>query len=230
MSEPLTVEKFYVPSHVPHFQPTSPLTRGDLPRTGQPCNGQPGTVQPCNDLPRRPGARRPARTAGLAAAVTAAVAAAMLLGACATTSLPASPQYQRSTSATEAEYQSYLIAGQHTLEGQALQRLPDGRRVPVAGRSVTLDPATSTGNDWWRVAGRSYGDRFSQPPSEAFARARRVAITDGEGRFTFRNLPAGSYLVRTDFGGTSPNAPKGLLGRRIAVPTTGPIVLDDLAN
>ncbi len=153
-----------------------------------------------------------------------------LLAACATTSLPPSPQYQRSTVAAEAEYQSYLISGSGTLQGQALQTLADGRRGPVAGRSVTLDPATTIGNDWWRVAGRSWADRLSQPPSEGFAKARRTALTDAEGRFVFRNLPAGSYLLRTDFGGASANAPKGLLGRRITVPTTGPIVLDDLTN
>lgn len=153
-----------------------------------------------------------------------------LLSACATTSLPASPEYRPATAATEAEYRSYLVTGPNSLEGQALQRLPDGRRVPVAGRSVTLDPATSTGNDWWRVAGRSWPDRLSQPPSESFARARRVAITDAEGRFAFRNLPAGSYLVRTDFGGVPATAPKGLLGRRLTIPTTGSIVLDDLTN
>lgn len=153
-----------------------------------------------------------------------------LLAACATTALPPSPQYQRSTVATEAEYQSYLINGSASLQGQALQTLADGRRVPVAGRSVTLDPATTIGNDWWRVAGRSWADRLSQPPSEGFAKARRTALTDAEGRFVFRNLPAGSYLLRTDFGGASANAPKGLLGRRITVPTAGPIVLDDLTN
>ena len=159
-----------------------------------------------------------------------ALLAATLLGACATTSLPPSPQYQSPTAATEAEYRSYLIPGPNTLEGQAIQKLADGRRVPVAGRSVTLDPATSTGSDWWRVAGRSYPDRLSQPPSEAFSKARRLAITDVDGRFTFRNLPAGSYLLRTDFGGIPASAARGLLGRRITVPATGPIVLDDLSN
>ncbi len=159
-----------------------------------------------------------------------AAASSGLLAACATTSLPPSPQYRAATTATEAEYQSYLVAGPHSLEGQALQRLPDGRSVPVAGRSVTLDPATSTGNDWWRVTGRSWADRLSQPPSEAFSRARRVAITDAEGRFSFRNLPTGGYYVRTDFGGVPAQATKGLLGRRIAVPTAGAIVIDDLSN
>ena len=59
---------------------------------------------------------------------------------------------------------------------------------------------------------------------------RRLAITDVDGRFTFRNLPAGSYLLRTDFGGIPASAARGLLGRRITVPATGPIVLDDLSN
>lgn len=163
-------------------------------------------------------------------ALPLALPLALALAACATTSLPPAPQYQRPTTATEAEYQSYLIAGANALEGQALQPTADGRRAPVAGRSVTLDPATTTGNDWWRVAGRSWADRLSQPPSDAFAKARRTALTDAEGRFVFRNLPAGSYLLRADFGGAPANAPKGLLGRRVTVPTTGPIVLDDLAN
>ena len=170
--------------------------------------------------------RRPA--AGLPLALSQALP--VLLAACATTSLPSPPSYQPATAATEAEYQSYLITGPNVLEGQVLQPAADGRRLPVAGRSVTLDPATSTGNDWWRVAGRSWADRLSQPPSEGFAKARRTTLTNADGRFVFRNLPAGSYLLRTDFGGAAANAPKGLLGRRIAIPTTGPIVLDDMTN
>ena len=168
--------------------------------------------------------RRPARGLPLALSL------ALLLAACATTSLPAPPAYRPTSAATEAEYQSYLITGSNVLEGQVFQPTADGRRLPVAGRSVTLDPATSTGNDWWRVAGRSWADRLSQPPSEGFAKARRTTLTNADGRFVFRNLPAGSYLLRTDFGGTAANAPKGLLGRRIAIPTTGPIVLDDMTN
>lgn len=210
-------------SILPTRVPTRP--DDDRPRAGQPrlaasLSGRTHARRRAGRLtPRvRPAAR------GLALALP------WLLAACATTSLPPSPQYQRSTAATEAEYQSYLIAGTGILQGQALQLLVDGRRAPVAGRSVTLDPATTTGNDWWRVAGRSWADRLSQPPSEGFAKARRTALTDAEGRFVFRNLPAGSYLLRTDFGGAPANAPKGLLGRRITVPTTGPIVLDDLTN
>lgn len=163
---------------------------------------------------------------GLAARLGAALATSLALAACATTSLPAAPVYQQSNSSTEAEYQPYLVPGPNALTGQAVQVLADGRRLPVVGRTVTLDPATSTGNDWWRVAGRVYGERLSLPPTESFARARRTAVTDGEGRFAFRQLPAGSYWIRTDYGGLGADSPRGLLGGRVAVPAAGAVVLD----
>jgi hypothetical protein len=168
---------------------------------------------------------------GLRFALPVVVAAS--LAACASTALPPGPRYQPSTTRTEAEYQPFLQAGANVLEGQAIRRSPDGRSQPVAGRSVTLDPATTTGNDWWRVAGRSFPDRLSLPPSDAFLRARRVTVTDVEGRFAFRNLPAGTYYLRTDYGGTGPGptgVSGGLLGQRIEIPVAGPIVLDALAD
>ncbi len=158
------------------------------------------------------------------------VAAAACLAACASTSLPPGPRYQTPTPQTEAEYAPFLQPGVNVVEGQAIRRLADGRTQPIAGRSVTLDPATATGNDWWRAAGRSFADRLSLPPSDSFVRARRVVVTDAEGRFSFRNLPAGTYYLRTDFGGTGPAAAGGvsggLLGRQVSVPVTGPVLLD----
>jgi hypothetical protein len=180
-------------------------------------------------IPARPDrGRRP----GLAAAIGLATAIT-LLGGCASTELPPGPQYQAATATTEAEYEPFLRPGTNVLEGRAVRKLPDGRPAPVVGRSVTLDPATTIGNDWWRVAGRSFADRLSLPQSEAFARARRVTVTDGEGRFAFRDLPAGSYYLRTDYGGTATSgagAQGGLLGQRVVVPVAAPVLLDSLAE
>ncbi|MET0508108.1 MAG: carboxypeptidase-like regulatory domain-containing protein [Burkholderiaceae bacterium] len=189
-------------------------------------------ASPARILAATPGGTARGRTAAMTAAIGLAAAFA-LLGGCASTDLPPGPQYQAATATTDAEYQPFLRPGTNVLEGRAVRKLPDGRPAPVIGRSVTLDPATTIGDDWWRVAGRSFADRLSLPQSEAFARARRVTVTDGEGRFVFRDLPAGSYYLRTDYGGTATSgagAQGGLLGQRVVVPVAAPVLVDSLAE
>ena len=121
--------------------------------------------------------------------------AAMLCG-CAAITPP--PKWNPSTAATEAEYQPYLVQGTAVISGQAFLTQRGGGVVKAAGKSVTLDPATSIGNEWWEKAGRVWIQRGQFPPSSNFYKARRETVADAEGRFKFSDLPAGKYILRTE--------------------------------
>ena len=56
--------------------------------------------------------------------------------------------------AAEAEYQPYLTAGTAGVTVQAFLTQRGGGVVKAAGRTVTLDPATSVGNESWGKAGK----------------------------------------------------------------------------
>jgi hypothetical protein len=70
--------------------------------------------------------------------------------------------------------------------------------VKAAGRTVTLDPATSVGTEWWTKVGRSWEHRKLTLPSPGFAKARRTTVADADGRFKFSGLTAAKYYVRTE--------------------------------
>lgn len=108
------------------------------------------------------------------------------------------PPLTPATESSEAEYGSYLVSGTSTFSGQAFLTQVSGGVIKGAGRQVTLDPATSTGTDWWNNAGRYWGYRTVIPNSVNFIKARRVTTADAEGRFVFKNIPAGMYYVRTE--------------------------------
>lgn len=130
------------------------------------------------------------------------------------------PSFNQATDKTEAEYKTYLTEGDASVSGQAFMTTQGGSVIKAAGRDVTLDPATSTGNEWWGKAGKIYVHRALTPPSAAFQNARRTTTADAEGRFKFANIPAGTYYVRTEVtweigGGNSTQG--GLVGQAVEV-------------
>ena len=108
------------------------------------------------------------------------------------------PSWKPVGEATETEYQPYLGIGSGTVTGRASLVNRRGIVVEAAGRTVTLDPATSVGNEWWDKAGKIWINRSLTPPSPAFSNARRTTVADDHGRFTFAQLPPGKYYVRTE--------------------------------
>jgi hypothetical protein len=123
----------------------------------------------------------------------------MFLSGCVIIPSPSpSPEWNSTTTVTEAEYIPYLKVGTGTVAGQAFLVQKGGNVVKAAGRSVTLDPATSVGKEWWYKAGVFWVHRSLIPHSPGFQRARRTTIADAEGRFKFYKLPAGKYYVRTE--------------------------------
>jgi hypothetical protein len=119
---------------------------------------------------------------------------ALALSGCVT----AQPQWNVATDSSESEYAPYLKAGTATLTGQAFLAQRGGGVIKAAGRNVTLDPATSIGNEWWGKAGKVWVHRALVPPSVAFATARRTTVADADGKFKFSNIPPGRYYVRTE--------------------------------
>lgn len=108
------------------------------------------------------------------------------------------PQWMPSTSALEAEYVPFFGSGTGSLVGQAFIRQNGGGVVKAAGKTVTLDPATTIGKEWAEKAGTKWESRSFTPPSQGFTKARRSTVADAEGRFHFSDLPKGKYIVRTE--------------------------------
>jgi hypothetical protein len=149
------------------------------------------------------------------------LAALVFLSSCVPIVAPPQPPHWNPTSdAAEAEYQPYLAGGTGVISGQAFLTQRGGGVVKAAGREVTLDPATSVGNEWWAKAGKFWVQRGYTPPSPGFSRARRTTVADADGKFKFSNLAAGKYYVRTEvtweIGGYNPTQ-GGLVGQLVEV-------------
>lgn len=87
---------------------------------------------------------------------------------------------------------------------------------PVGGATVTLSMA---------AAPPSAG--IAAPPSPSAPPTRRgVAVANDDGRFVFRDLPAGSYSISSTFAGLSP----GAYGQRRPTGPSRPIVIADGAR
>lgn len=122
---------------------------------------------------------------------------ALTLTACASAPVPLPSWSSPAPDKETAEYASYLTPGTGSLTGQAFLTQKSGGVVPAAGHPVTLDPVTSTSIEWWQKAGTQFKVKDFTPPSSNFQNARKTATADGSGRFSFTNLPAGKYFVRT---------------------------------
>jgi hypothetical protein len=148
------------------------------------------------------------------------LAISFMFAGCATSVNIPPPQWNQSTDQTESEYRPYLSDGDASISGQAFLTTRGGSVIKGAGKTVTLDPATSTGNEWWGKAGIIYVHRALTPPSAAFQNARRTTTADADGRFKFSNIPAGKYYVRTEvtweIGGDNPTQ-GGIVGQALEV-------------
>lgn len=125
------------------------------------------------------------------------VVLAVFVAGCTAPSRPP-PTWNQANEGLEAEYAPYLKPGRATLAGQSFLTQRGGGVVKGAGRTVTLDPATTIGNEWWGKTGKLWMYRTLTPPSPGFHKARRTTVADADGRFRFTDLPGGRYYVRTE--------------------------------
>ena len=100
--------------------------------------------------------------------------------------------------ATADEYRPYLLSGSASISGEAFLLASDSSRVNAAGQEVVIDPLTPFVKEWLRRAVEQPFAYNTGPSDSLFARARRTTVADADGRFMFADLPAGTYLVRTE--------------------------------
>jgi hypothetical protein len=105
---------------------------------------------------------------------------------------PANP-YKRQAQFIEAEYAPYGKPGTSTISGQAFVKTRGGDVRYGAGNEVGLNPVTTYSNEWFEQTVRK--QRVMEAADPRCDKYYWETRADGEGRFTFENLPAGEYYV-----------------------------------
>lgn len=95
----------------------------------------------------------------------------------------------------ENEYKSLATTGTATVKGQAFLKTRGGDVKVAAGNEVILNPVTSYSNEWYQIFYLQHTP-MEQPDERLWLYAKKT-IADGDGRFTFKNVPAGDYYVTT---------------------------------
>ena len=97
----------------------------------------------------------------------------------------------------ENEYAALSKNGRSSVTGQAFLKTRAGDVKYAAGNEVWLNPATSYSDQWYT---ESYLGGKRPNPQNADTRLDKYLYTtqaDGEGRFTFKNIPSGDYYCTT---------------------------------
>jgi len=121
----------------------------------------------------------------------AALALALCLAACSPTTL------KSTFNATDAAFINQKGTG--TITGQAFLRRNDGMVVYAAGSEVYLVPKTPYSDERFASIYKGskisyFGSTFKNDSAEYYNYTRKL-IADGEGRFVFTDLAAGSYYL-----------------------------------
>jgi hypothetical protein len=126
------------------------------------------------------------------------------------------------------EYASYDEPGKGVITGQAFLRTRGGEVRYGAGSEVSLTPVTTYSREWWDLAivGRK---RLATGDPRVQAYTRKV-LANGEGRFSFGNLPPGEYYVVTSVfwevpSGSSRSATGQIVGQQVRLEHGGYVAL-----
>ena len=106
------------------------------------------------------------------------------LGACA---------HQRSTQFIESEYAQFEGDGSSKICGQALIKTKAGVIIPGGLPEVQLTPKTTYSTEWF-TEGVVHEQRLSDTDQRSM-KYNRTTKADSDGKFCFRNIPAGSYYL-----------------------------------
>jgi len=101
--------------------------------------------------------------------------------------------WQRQTQFNAADYAPYDKPAGASISGQAFLKTRGGDVKFGAGNYVTLDPVTPYFTEWFEHTALR-GTLKADPDSRTHPYHRETRA-DGEGRFTFENLPAGDYYI-----------------------------------
>ena len=118
---------------------------------------------------------------------------AILLIACLVSTSCASSLVERQAQFVESEYAPYASEGTATICGVAYIKTRRGEFKYGVGNEAYLNPVTSYSTEWYTVhviGGQSLTK--ADPKALDYSRATRA---DSEGRFCFKNVPAGDYYL-----------------------------------
>lgn len=130
----------------------------------------------------------------------------------------------------EGEYVTLAKTGKAIVRGQAFLKTRGGDVKTAAGNEVTLNPVTSYSTDWYN---NNYlrGIRMDPPDNRIFQYIR-TTIADGNGHFSFKNVPGGEYYITTKVTWESPTGYQGglqqqggVISRKILVNDTDELEL-----
>jgi hypothetical protein len=93
----------------------------------------------------------------------------------------------------EAEYAQLALTGTAIVRGQAFLKTRGGDVKTAAGNEIILYPVTSYSEQWFNTAYIS-GNELTEADSRQ-QKYTRGQVADGNGRFTFKNVPAGKYYA-----------------------------------
>ncbi len=128
------------------------------------------------------------------------------------------------TTFDEAEYHRYAGTGTAAISGEAFLKTRGGDVKIGAGSTVTLDPATRYAREWFTKEGNAWRTHNNLPPDPRFVQFRRTTVCDQHGHFTFSDLPAGRYFVRSTVTWETPVLHQGLFAAVTTMDTQGGVV------
>lgn len=93
------------------------------------------------------------------------------------------------------EYSKLEVSGTSIIKGQAFLKTRAGDVKTAAGNEVLLNPVTSYSNQWYE---ENYikGRLLTEINPKMFQYVKKK-IADAEGRFIFKDVPAGEYYLTT---------------------------------
>lgn len=95
----------------------------------------------------------------------------------------------------EHGYKGLEKSGTAIVKGQAFLKTRGGDVKLAAGNEIFLNPVTSYSNEWYEKA-YIQGKPLADPDPRLWDYVVKT-VADGNGRFSFKNVPAGQYYVTT---------------------------------